>query len=234
MLVDLDEVRALEWEPRLPAEHWPVAPPLISCTTTVTERDRALGPVPATSPRTFRQHAQVKAVAGFNDQQRDPAKAAVASSVQRDLAKVAAALNDLQRDPVKVAAEFSVPRDLVRMVAEFNVLLGQERMVAAFVLIDPCVRIIDQADQVKAAAASDGRAMIGGNGPRIIVPTESPTVTATAGTIGAKTIAMTFGATGTIIGTITITGSTTIGGTTITGTIRTIPISITGDGRRGR
>ena len=55
-----------------------------------------------------------------------------------------------------------------------------------------------------------------------------------SGAVGETIIAMMFGTIGTTTGTDTAIGTTMIGGITTIGTIRTIPISTIGAGRRGR
>jgi hypothetical protein len=125
--------------------------------------------------------------------------------------KVAVEFNGPLAPAKTVAAEFDLidPEDLAKMAAEFDPTGPEDlvKMAVAFDQIDPAI------------------------GPTI-VPTESPI--ATSGTIGATTIALMSGITGTTIGTITVIGMAATGGTDIRISTSTIRRTLTtGVGPRG-
>jgi hypothetical protein len=102
--------------------------------------------------------------------------------------------------PVKAEAERSVP--------EFGLTVGQ--MAIGSPIVAPMATDFPTGVLVKAAAGNVGPATIGATGQPIIGPIEFPIVI--GGMIGAAIVTTTAGNTGTVIGTIMITGSTTIGG----------------------
>ena len=219
---------------------WPAARLLSSCVTTrVASRaaaEKVVVPVRATWRTTLVQRGRAKVVRASSvpDKAHDQAKVAAANSGQADRVKVEVASVRADLDRVAMATDRDVPAMVAIVRAGQVMAIGradQGRVEAvnngSRVTADRMV-LIARTDLVRAVAASDGGRAIVRTGFRIGTSgaTGATTITTMYGTIGTTT--------GTTTGTTAITGTTTIGGITTIGTTRTIPISTTGDGPRGR